>query len=55
MDRKTTHPRKREGVRINNLQIPLGIDSRFSQEVLGVGVLKNPVGKKLLPGDMMQR
>ncbi len=54
-DWKTTHPCKREGVHINNLQIPLGMDSRFSQEVLGAGALKNPVGKKLPPGDIMRR
>ena len=55
MDRKTTYPCKHEGVHINNLQIPLGMDSRFSQEVLGAGVLKNPMGKKLPPGDIMWR
>jgi len=30
------------------------MNGRFSQGVLSVGALKNPVGKKLLPSDMQQ-
>src|SRR6266404_9096858 len=46
---------KCEGVHITNLEIPLGMDDRFSQEVLGAGALKNPVGKKLPPSNMTRR
>src|SRR6266404_2105343 len=55
MHQNPTHPRKRKGVHIGNLQIPLGMDSEFSQEVLSAGALKNPIGKKLLPGNMTQK
>jgi len=37
---------------MTNLEILLGMDGRFSQEVLGAGALKNPIGKKLPPGNM---